>query len=133
MIIELADGRCENVSCERDVIDLIREYCGEDLAGIMERAKCETALKFCSNAADDLYEIVDIVDDRSYAEIDIDRLRVRIKKLSQQTGMKETAEEMEDCLDRIEGEIDARYDEIEEIGNRQLRVFQAENFLDSFI
>lgn len=131
MIIELADDRHENASCERDVIDLIREYCGDDLAGIIERAKCSAALKFCNDVADGLYEIVDIVDDRSCAEID--RLRSLIKELSQQTGMKEAAEEMEDCLDRIESEMNARYDRVEEIGNRQLRGFRAENFPDSFI
>ena len=122
--IELKDGRLDNVFDERDVIEFIREYAGDDMANIIEQAKGSTALEFSHNAVDDLYQIADTAGDRYCVNQRIDELSALIAGLKKQDGMSETAEEIQRCLDLLQSEMYYMCDRIEELSNRQIQAYQ---------
>lgn len=61
MIVKLADASYENVQNWRDIIDIIRKYCGDELAGIVEEndvRDIECATDVSMNALEDVSDIL---------------------------------------------------------------------------
>lgn len=54
MFVVLNDGSTEYVNSHRDVVDIIRRNCGDDMAGIIERANWDNCYKHCYAAMEKL-------------------------------------------------------------------------------
>ena len=133
MVVRLPDGRYENVFRERDVIDIVRRYCGDELAALLESAKYEDALNIANTAADQLYTIADCAEDVDDITRAVDRARTIVKRMKVHEEVKELYGELNECLDRIENEAEYYSDKISELAGGVLKAAEQAELPDRFL
>ena len=133
MVVRLPDGRYENVFRERDVIDIVRRYCGDELAALLESAKYEDALNIANTAADQLYTIADCAEDVDDITRAVDRARTIVKRMKVHEEVKELCGELNECLDRIENGAEYYSDKISELAGGVLKAAEQAELPDRFL
>ena len=133
MVVRLPDGRYENVFRERDVIDIVRRYCGDELAALLESAKYEDALNIANTAADQLYTIADCAEDVDDITRAVDRARAIVKRMKVHEEVKELCGELNEYLDRIENEAEYYSDKISELAGDVLKAAEQAELPDRFL
>ena len=133
MVVRLPDGRYENVFRERDVIDIVRRYCGDELAALLESAKYGDALNIANTAAGQLYTIADCAEDVDDITRAVDKARAIVKRMKVHEEVKELCGELNECLDRIENEAEYYSDKISELAGDVLKAAEQAELPDRFL
>ena len=133
MVVRLPDGRYENVFRERDVIDIVRRYCGDELAALLESAKYGDVLNIANTAADQLYTIADCAEDVDDITRAVDRARAIVKRMKVHEEVKELCGELNEYLDRIENEAEYYSDKISELAGDVLKAAEQAELPDRFL
>ena len=107
MLIVLPDGSSEYVMNQRDVVDIVRRMCGEDLAGILERADWERRYEEYFAC---LEEIEDLEEESKEFVAQCDALIAEVKEdaasiQKQMEGRMEELEQLTESLKELEDGI----------------------------